>query len=234
MMGTLETNWISMKRYCCALAIAMLLTSCQQSSQEAPVAQAPKPAPKPIIWPDDPLLPVPGVVLTSEQQAALDLYRPLELGVASEILAGTTHKVNGTKNTIEFKRIVRDTRCPDASECAGNGQLEVEVLATTEGKSDTLTLSNSPVVWNDLTLVLRDVLPHPTAQPQASLPKLQLIIDKASVKYTKSTIPGVSQIEPPTPEEIKAILEKAKAHAPTPAPATTPTPASTPSTPPQQ
>ena len=234
MMGTLETNWIYMKRYCSALAIAMLLTSCQQPSQEAPAVQAPKPAPKPIIWPDDPLLPAPGVVLTAEQQAALDLYRPLELGVVSEILAGTSHKVKGTKNTIEFKRIVRDTRCPDNSECAGNGQIEVEVLAITEGKNDTLTLSNSPVVWNDLTLVLRDVLPHPTAQPQASLPKLQLIIDKAGVKYTKSTIPGVSQVEPATPEEIKAILEKAKAHAPPPAPATSSTPTTAPPAPAQQ
>jgi hypothetical protein len=218
MMGPLEPNWIFMKRHLCALAIALLLSSCQ-SPEDSASAQAPAAEPTPpkaLHWPDQPQLPVPGTEISADQKAALDIYRDLELGVVSEIMAGTSHRINGTMNTIEFKRVLRDSRCPTGTECAGNGQLEVEVQMTFEGKSETLKLSGTPVVWKDVTLVLRDVLPHPSPEPHLSLPRLQVIIDKATVKYTHSIIPGVRQ-EAPNQLDLKQIqeaLEKAKTKPP--------------------
>lgn len=180
-----------MKRLCLPMLLVALAACSQEAPAPAPAAPAKPAAPvvAPATKPEEMLF-----GFTEAEKASMRLHRDIELGVASEILAGTSRKVSGMDYSISFNRITVDSRCPPGPECVGNGQVGAEISLSANGKTHTAVLSGAPLIWEGLVLVMRDVVPHPSAAPSNQLPRLQVIVDRSTVVYKESAVPGVGTV----------------------------------------
>lgn len=183
-----------------AILSCLALAGCQQ---EAPVAEnpaAPKPAaPKPAVRKTPPMMtdnPFLTDGLTAEQVRKMEEskahFADISLGKPIEIMAQTDHKIEGTDLVVAFTQIKRDSRCPTGAQCVWKGEVKVEVTVRKgAGKPQKMELGEKPVDWNGYRLTMQDVLPHPsTDKPQASLPRLLLLVDKAQGKAQVQAVPG--------------------------------------------
>lgn len=178
------------------------MTGCQQDApvvEKKPAAVKPPPRKTPPTLVDNPFL---TEGLNAEQLRKMEeskaIHADVKLGDPIEILAQTDHKIEGTDLVITFTQIKRDSRCPKGAKCIWKGEVKVEVAGRkgTE-KPVKMELGEKPVDWSGYRFTMQDVLPYPTTdKPEATLPRLKLLVAKAQGEAEVQAVPGTEPVDP--------------------------------------